>query len=220
MVHAPSHGSVPGQPVLLGVVLIAMGIAAGSGCSDITPPHPAVGRTVGGLPLVSLADSGRPAPTFTGKVTLLNFWGTWCPPCRRELPGLVRLASRLADQPAFQLVAISCGGRLPENMPMLAESTAQLLAEERLSLEAWADPDGRARQIAAAMLGFSAFPTTYLVGPDATVRQVWVGYRSRDEADMARALVALLKQEGLLLPDGAPRQTIKEQRNPGPPAAR
>lgn len=220
MVHAPSHGLFPGRTVLLGVVLIAMGIAAGSGCSDITPPHPAVGRTVGGLPLVSLVDSGRPAPTFAGRVTLLNFWGTWCPPCRRELPGLVRLAGRLADQPAFQLVAISCGGGLPENMPELAASTAELLAQERLALEAWADPEGRARQIAVAQLGFSAFPTTYLVGPDATVRQVWVGYRARDEADMARALVAVLKQEGLLGADKADQPAVTRQPATGRPAAR
>lgn len=220
MVHAPSHGSVPGRPVLLGVVVIAMGITAGSGCSDITPPHPAVGRTVGGLPLVSLADGGRPAPTFIGKVTLLNFWGPWCPPCRRELPGLVRLAGRLGNQPAFQLVAISCGGGVPENMAELAESTAQLLAAERLSLEAWADPDGRARQIAAATLGFSAFPTTYLVGPDATVRQVWVGYRSRDEADMARALVAILKQEGFLVSEQGNTLPITARPIAGQPAAR
>ena len=214
------HGSFSGRPTLLVAILIAAGTAAWSGCSDSTPSHPAVGRTVAGLPLVSLADSSRPAPSFVGKVTLLNFWGTWCPPCRRELPGLVRLASRLAGQPAFQLVAISCGGRLPEDMPALAASTAQLLAQERLPLEAWADPEGRARQIATATLGFSAFPTTYLVGPDATIRQVWVGYRSRDEADMARALVALLKQEGLLVSEGRHQPTIPGKPAAGQPAAR
>jgi thiol-disulfide isomerase/thioredoxin len=214
------HGSFPDRQALLVAILIAAGAAACTGCSDSSPPHPAVGRTVGRLPLVSLADSARSAPLFMGKVTLLNFWGTWCPPCRRELPGLVRLAGRLADQPAFQLVAISCGGGLPENMPLLAESTAQLLADERLSLEAWADPEGRARQIAASTLGFSAFPTTYLVGPDATVRQVWVGYRSRDEADMARALVEILKEEGLLVSESRNPSTITGKPAPGQPAAR
>ncbi|MFM1995991.1 MAG: hypothetical protein RLZZ111_378 [Planctomycetota bacterium] len=214
------HGSFPRRPVVLVGILIAGCTAACAGCSDTGPAHPAVGRTVGRLPLVSLADGSRPAPTFAGKVTLLNFWGTWCPPCRRELPGLVRLAGRLADQPVFQLVAISCGGGLPENMPLLAESTAQLLAEERLPLEAWADPEGRARQIAASTLGFSAFPTTYLVGPDATVRQVWVGYRSRDEADMARALVAILKQEGLLAAESRNQPTLTGKPAAGQPAAR
>ena len=170
-----------------------------AGCDSSTPSHPAVGRTVGNLPLVSPADPGRQPPTFVGRVTLLNFWGTWCPPCRRELPGLVRLADRLRSEPAFQLVAVSCGGRAPEDMATLKESTNAFLKEavspaQRSAIDPWSDPDGRTRMIFSASFGFDAFPTTYLVGPDARVRQVWVGYRSRDEADIARAIVAALKE--------------------------
>jgi thiol-disulfide isomerase/thioredoxin len=172
-----------------------------AGCDGPTPAHPAVGRTVGNLPLMALADPSRRPPTFAGRVTLLNFWGTWCPPCRRELPGLVRLADRLRGEPAFQLVAVSCGGRAPEDMPALMASTTAFLQEalspsQRSAIEPWADPDGRTRMIFSASFGFEAFPTTYLIGPDAKVRQVWVGYRSRDEADIARAIVAALKENG------------------------
>jgi thiol-disulfide isomerase/thioredoxin len=170
-----------------------------AGCGGVTPAHPAVGRTVGNLPLTSLADSTRRPPTFAGRVTLLNFWGTWCPPCRRELPGLVRLADRLRNEPAFQLVAVSCGGRAPEDMAALTDSTDAFLKEavspsQRSAIEPWADPDGRTRMIFSTSFGFEAFPTTYLIGPDAKVRQVWVGYRSRDEADIASAIVAALKE--------------------------
>lgn len=169
-----------------------------AGCDRSTPAHPAVGRTVGNLPLVSLADSTRQPPTFMGRVTLLNFWGTWCPPCRRELPGLVRLADRLRSEPAFQLVAVSCGGRAPEDMDRLTELTNAFLKEainpaQRSAIDPWADPDGRTRMIFSASFGFDAFPTTYLVGSDGKVRQVWVGYQSSDEADIARAIVAALK---------------------------
>jgi thiol-disulfide isomerase/thioredoxin len=45
------------------------------------------------VPLVAILDPGRPAPTFTGRVTLLNFWGTWCPPCVEEMPELSALYS-------------------------------------------------------------------------------------------------------------------------------
>jgi len=166
------------------------------GCSGPEPPHPAVGRTVGNLNLVSLADPTRQPPTFVGRVTLLNFWGTWCPPCRRELPGLVRLADRLRSEPVFQLVAVSCS---PEDMATLTESTNAFLKEavspaQRSAIDPWADPDGRTQMIFSASFGFDAFPTTYLIGPDAKVRQVWVGYRSRDETDIARAIVAALKE--------------------------
>jgi thiol-disulfide isomerase/thioredoxin len=156
-------------------------------------PHPAVGRAVGQLPLVSVADATLPAPTFTGKVTLLNFWGTWCPPCRRELPGMARIAGRLAEEPAFQFVAVSCGGSGPDEITEITDTTRAFLAQQKITIDAWVDPSGMARLIAAETLGFSAYPTTYLVGPDARVRAVWVGYRSRDEADMARAIVETLR---------------------------
>ena len=187
----------PSALLLLAAVVTWLPFAAGCGGPEAS--HPAVGRTVGNLPLVSLADSTRQPPTFVGRVTLLNFWGTWCPPCRRELPGLVRLADRLRSEPAFQLVAVSCGGRAPEDMATLTESTNAFLKEavgpaQRSAIEPWADPDGQTRMIFSASFGFDAFPTTYLVGPDAKVRQVWVGYRSRDETDIARAIVAALKE--------------------------
>ncbi|NDC52987.1 MAG: TlpA family protein disulfide reductase [Planctomycetia bacterium] len=182
-------------------LLVAVMASALAGCGDPAPEHPALGRVIGELPLVSLADRGRPAPAFTGKVTLLTMWGTWCPPCRRELPGLVRLAGRLADEPRFQLVAVSCGGGGPDDLDELAAATKQFLDSQRLSLDAWGDPAGTTRAILAASYGFAAFPTTYLVGPDAAVRAVWVGFRSRDEADRARAVVEALKAP----PAAAPR---------------
>jgi len=157
-------------------------------------PHPAVGRVMGNLPLVSLVDPARSVPTFTGKITLLNLWGTWCPPCRRELPGLVRIAARLADDPRFQLIAVSCGGGGRDDLPEITATTLEFLAAQRLELDPWADPEGITRIVLADSFGFGAYPTTYLVGPDATVRAVWTGYRSRDEGDMARAIVDMLKE--------------------------
>lgn len=136
------------------------------------------------------ADAG---PQLAGKVTLLNFWGTWCPPCRRELPGMVRLAARLADEPRFQLVAVSCGTGPRDDLEVIREETLSFLRERKLEIVPWADPDGRTRFQFAATMDFSAYPTTYLIGPDATVRKVWVGYRSRDEADIAAAVFALLQ---------------------------
>jgi len=178
---------------LLRLPLAGILAAALIGCG-MPQPHPAVGRVVGNLPLVSLVYPDRPTPSFTGKVTLLNFWGTWCPPCRRELPGLVRIATRLADDARFQLIAVSCGGGGRDDLAEITATTLEFLAAQRLEIAPWADPDGMARIVLAESFGFGSYPTTYLVGPDATVRAVWTGYRSRDEADMARAIVGLLKE--------------------------
>ena len=176
------------KPVLRAITIITL-----AGCGG-PATHPAVGRVVGDLRLVSLTDSDRPAPSFAGKVSLLNFWGTWCPPCRRELPGLGRIAGRLAGEPRFQLVAVSCGGGGPDDLAEITSTTLDFLAKAGLEIDPWADPDGMTRMLFATSFGFVAYPTTYLIGPDGTVRNVWTGYRSRDEADMSRAIVELLKE--------------------------
>ena len=77
-----------------------------------------VGKSVPKISLVSL-DTGDESLTLSGKITLLNFWGTWCPPCRQELPGLARLASRLTNEPRFQLIAVSCGGGNRDDLDQL-----------------------------------------------------------------------------------------------------
>jgi peroxiredoxin len=162
------------------------------GCDAARPPHPAVGRGMGSLPIVSLDDVSLSVPALTGRVTLLNFWGTWCPPCRRELPGLVRIAERLAKEPRFQLVAVSCGSG--GDGDDLGSETKAFLTSRQLPIAAWGFADPLATTLFASAYGLEAFPTTYLIGPDARVRRVWTGYRSSDEADIAASIVVLLRE--------------------------
>jgi thiol-disulfide isomerase/thioredoxin len=172
-------------------MLLAAVVAAG--CGTTAPPHPAVGRSLGRLPIAAVAEPSAAPPALGGKVSLVNFWGTWCPPCRRELPGLVRLSQRLADEPRFQLVAVSCNPG-PDDFDTVAAETREFLAAQRIDLAAWACDDPVGRDMLFTTIGLDAFPTTLLVGPDAQIRRVWVGYRPRDEAEIAAAIVELLKE--------------------------
>lgn len=177
-------------------VVVAIAVAAAvtvGGCRPGASTHPAVGQAVGPLPIVSIHDATTAPPELAGRVTLLNFWGTWCPPCRRELPGLVRLAGRLADEPAFQLVAVSCGAGA-EDVAEVAAETRAFLTDRGLEIGAWAFADNAARRTVSERLGLDAFPTTYLVGRDGRVRQVWRGYRPSDEPEIARAVLEVLKE--------------------------
>ena len=168
-------------------------LAVATGCGE-PPAHPAVGKTLGKLPVAPLADLTAPPPELTGRVTLLNFWGTWCPPCRRELPALARLAAGLASEPRFQLVAVSCaGGGGPADQADLVAESAEFLLSQKLTIPAYVFSDPVGADLLATSLGLESLPATYLIGPDATVRHVWIGYRPRDEAEIAAAIVAALK---------------------------
>jgi thiol-disulfide isomerase/thioredoxin len=45
---------------------------------------------------------------YRGKVVLVNFWASWCPPCIKEMPGLKQLQAKLADRP-FSILAVNVG---------------------------------------------------------------------------------------------------------------
>lgn len=68
---------------------------------QIDPPEDA-----GSLVLTDLAGKPRPLSTYRGKAVLLNFWASWCPPCRRELPILRRLQAGAAREP-FVVIPVS-----------------------------------------------------------------------------------------------------------------
>ncbi len=56
--------------------------------------------------LPDLDGKPRALSDYLGKVVLVNFWATWCPPCRREMPSLERLSQRLKDR-GFVVLAIN-----------------------------------------------------------------------------------------------------------------
>ena len=152
-----------------------------------------VGKSVPKISLVSL-DTGDESLTLSGKITLLNFWGTWCPPCRQELPGLARLASRLTNEPRFQLIAVSCGGGNRDDLDQLRSETEAFLASTRIALSPWADPTGDTRLRFTKAFGFRAYPTTYLIGGDQKILAIWTSYSPSVETQIAQSVARSLKQ--------------------------
>jgi thiol-disulfide isomerase/thioredoxin len=99
---------------------------------------------------MSLAD-------FRGKVVLLNFWATWCAPCRREMPTLDRLQAELGG-PDFQVVALSLDRK---GLPIVQEFYKELGLE---TLPIYVDESGKAQR-ALSVLGL---PTTLLLDRDSS----------------------------------------------------
>ncbi len=101
------------------IVLIALllGIALCCGCSRESGKEANKSK-----PLAFEGVEGAVAPDFSlkdldghelklsslrGKVVLLNFWATWCPPCREEVPSLVALNKQMSGEKSFQMVTVS-----------------------------------------------------------------------------------------------------------------
>lgn len=114
--------------------------------------------------LVSLSD-------FQGKVVMLHFWATWCPPCVEELPTLDKLSRAVVDKD-FQLLAVSVdeGG---------AAAVTAFLERKGLNIPALLDPE---REV-AGRYGTFKFPETYIIDRQGMVRAKVIG--PRDWSDPA-----------------------------------
>jgi len=110
---------------------------------------------------------GKPVSTasWKGKVVFINFWATWCPPCRAEIPVLIDLANRYKDR--LQIVGVSVDDGDPADVK-------QFVKEAGINYPiVMAD-----RAIIAEYGGVAALPTLFVVNPDGNVVQKHEGLYS------------------------------------------
>ena len=117
--------------------------------------------------LVSDVD-GKPVSTaaWKGKVVFLNFWATWCPPCRAEVPTLIDLATRYKDR--VQIVGVSLDDG-PEEVKAFVKDVGINYPVVMAS-----------REILAEYGGVPALPTLFVINPDGNVVQKHEGLYSRE----------------------------------------
>ncbi len=158
--------------------------------------HPAVGERLPYLKLEPLTGDSKAVTLedVRGKVVLLNFWGTWCPPCREEFPHLAELAGTLKNDPDFILLAVSCGSGKDDHPEELKDATEAFLARQHSRLPTYCDPSAHMRRnLPLAVQETFGYPTTILLDGEARIRGVWVGYDKGVTEQMERAVTRLLK---------------------------
>jgi len=163
--------------VVIAVLFTSIGIYFG--VKRLQPSAPA-DTVVAALMQVSMKDSGgkqRKMSEWQGKVLLLNFWATWCPPCVSEMPELVALQNELAGK---NLQVVGIGIDSPSNIREFAEKhqiTYPLLLGGLEGSEL-------SRQFGNQSGGL---PFTILIGPDGSVRQTYMGRLNMEKvrADLA-----------------------------------
>ena len=160
--------------------------------------HPAVGRQVTFLslkPLTGKAEAVSPAD-LNGKVTLINYWGPWCGPCRIEFPHLYELRQSMRNHVAAQFISVSCSGyEGPEdNSRSDIQATEEFLREQNAQMPTYYDPFYKSRRhlVEMAELGSFSYPTTVILDGSGTIRGLWQGYQPGDELAMHRLMKELV----------------------------
>jgi peroxiredoxin len=132
---------------------------------------------------LSLADGKRfRLSEHRGKAVLVNFWATWCPPCREEMPAMDRLYRQHKDH-GLVLVAVSVDAE--------AGVVAPYLREHKLTFPVALDP----RMEVANRYGVRALPSSFLVDREGRMAVLALGPR-RWDGDAAHSLVEALTFDG------------------------
>jgi len=116
---------------------------------------------------------------LAGKVVIVNFWATWCAPCRAEIPDLVKLQEQYKDQ----VVII---GVLSEDDP--GPHVSRFAADYKINYPIVPET----KELAATFTGIYALPTTFMVGPDLKVMQKHIGQIRPSQIELEARVLAKL----------------------------
>lgn len=158
--------------VLIGAAVLTLSLAA---MADLKP---GVKAPAFSLPTVD-------GKTFTlkhpGKVIFLDIWATWCPPCRAEIPYIIKMAKKYADKDVV-FVGVSVDQRKAD--------VSKFVKDKRINYTIALDPNARAVGSAYQLRGI---PATYIIDKEGVIRYVHSGFGGEADANkMDREIAALL----------------------------
>lgn len=145
---------------------------------------------------VSAVEIGKPAPDFTlksmagknlslneqrGKIIVINFWASWCGPCRKEMPVLETFYGKYQD------LGVSVWG---VNVEQESQAGRDFLADLTLTFPIFFDETNTI----SATYQVEAMPTTVIVDRDGLVRYSFKGYKPGYEKKYAKAIKKLIRE--------------------------
>lgn len=136
------------------------------------------GTSIDGEP-ISLAD-------LQGKVVIVDFWGTWCPPCRAEIPAFIKLQETYGDA-GFQMIGVNYE-RAPTDEAK-AKLAADYVAEHGINYPCMLGDESLQKQVPE----FRGYPTTLFIDRKGSVRLMAVGQHSYEYLELV--VGELLKEE-------------------------
>ena len=105
---------------------------------------------------------------YKGRVVILDFWATWCPPCRAEVPHFIALYNEYREK-GLEIIGVT----LDHN----AEEVARSFAEENGINYTVLLGD---RQVSDLYGGIMSIPTTFVIDKDGLIRKKYLGYQDKE----------------------------------------
>jgi thiol-disulfide isomerase/thioredoxin len=159
----------------LAVLLLALALPAAA--AELKPWS---GGSTPALELADLEGKKHSLADYRGKVVLVNFWATWCEPCREEMPSIERLRASLGGRP-FAVLAVNLAepeSRIRKFLEAVPVGFPILLDRDTKTTRAWQA---------------KVLPATYIVGPDGAIRYRHVGDLDWSTPEVRKQIVALMK---------------------------
>jgi len=159
----------PGKVFIFALALFMLGACSQGSAIEIGKKAPDFSLTDINGKTVSLS-------AFNGKAVILDFFASWCPPCRQEIPDFIELEKSYSDK-GFAMIGVALvsageakefAGKMGINYPVLVD-------------------DGKASEIYGPI---RSIPTTFIIDKDGKIVKMYIGYREKAvfEADIKELL--------------------------------
>ncbi|HHJ36088.1 MAG TPA: TlpA family protein disulfide reductase [Gammaproteobacteria bacterium] len=163
--------------LFLAAILMCM-----SGLLQATELKPAVGKVASpALVLQDLEGKTHDLKDYRGQVVLVQFWATYCGPCRKEMPSMNKMMKRMGDVP-FKILAVDMGET--------REEVDQFVSEVKPEFTILMDEDGSS----IADWRVFAAPSNFIIDPDGNIRYTLFGGVEWDSEKLVEKLKAVAKK--------------------------
>jgi len=180
--------------LLAGAAMLAFSLRHRFASLPDATQHFAVGDSLAPFVVEPLfaTDATLDSASTTGKVVLINLWGPWCPPCRKELPEIVSACNLYLSRDDFVLLPVAVAQR-DEEYATLAKDVERFMRYADLNVAVYCDPERRLRQVAQqAGIYTGSFPVTWLIDRRGVIRAVWKGYHPGTVEQMQESVQRVL----------------------------
>lgn len=167
---------------MLSAVWIGLTAAFAPATSGGDTPFPRVGFSAPDFELSGMDGNTVKLSDFRGKVVFLNFWASWCPPCKAEMPAIQKFTS---VYPPEQVAILSVNATSQDNL----EDVRTFIAEYGLTFPVLLDIDGSVNR----NYQIQALPSSFFIDAKGEIRKVVIGGPLTEA--MLRAEIAQLVEE-------------------------